>query len=142
MKHHERPMNMDITIFELQFRQISVVYNDGDKIVKIGERPYGNLTILLYRRGSKKLHLEQTLELSPAQFRGLQSFIAPEKLQSADVNYYDEIYDTLRIPTFTNYGAIDNGTYLQLQPLDDTNTSRENIPPRKPPTKRHSSKQI
>ena len=120
---------MNISLFELQFRQISVVFNDDEKIVKIDEKPYGNFTILLYRRGSKKIHLEQTLELSTTQFRSLQSSITPETLESGNVNYYEEIYDTLQTSTFTNYGPVDNITYSQLQPLDIRLSNKEIIPP-------------
>ena len=136
---------MNITLFELQFRQISVVFNDGEKIVKIGEKPYGNFTIVLYRRGSKKIHLEQTLELSRTQFRSLQSFITPEKIESGNVNYYEEIYDTLQTSNFTNYGLVDNITYSQLQPLDVRLSNKEiipPIPPRKSQTKQRSSKRV
>ena len=121
---------MDISLFELQFKQISQVYNDGRKIVKVGVRDYGNLCILIYRKGSEKLHLEQTIELTPTQFEALQRFINSGILRTWDENSYAASYET--VPVFTNYSTVENDAYSHpgyLENIEDFEENKENIPP-------------
>ena len=129
---------MDISLFELQFKQISQVYNDGRKIIKVGVRDYGNLCILTYRKGSEKLHLEQTIELTPTQFEALQSFINPGILHTWNENSYAASYETVQRPVFTNYSTAENDTYSYpgyLENIQDFEANKENIPPTMKTTK-------